>query len=103
MTNQSIEERLVAKLQWARNDGSPIAGSSEKVWAKIAKLARRRWFSYERRKNLNKDDNRANRIEDLARGLGREEIDKYGLSSPLMTDYRWLAEQLAEILEAEPQ
>jgi len=50
------------------------------------------------------NDNRANRVEDLARGLC-EKFERGGLrvAGPLIIDYRWLAEQLADIFVTDPQ
>lgn len=98
MTTSSLEARLAAKLRWAWNDGSPVAGSTEKQWKETAAIARRRWFSFERRKSAREDDNLANRIEDLARGLC-EKFEQGGLkmAGPLIADYRWLATQLSEV------
>ncbi len=104
MTTQSLEARLAAKLCWAWNDGCPVAGSSQDEWGKTASLARRRWFSFQRRRSEKIEDNRANRVEDLARGLC-EKCEGGGLrmAGPLITDYRWLAEQLADIFLTAPQ
>jgi hypothetical protein len=93
-----LEAKLAARCQWASEDGSPIAGSNPGHWEEIAAIARRRWISFERR-NKNKEDNRTNRVEDLARGLC-EKLEAGGLpmAGPLISDYRWLAEHLADIL-----
>ena len=101
--DETLDSQLVAKIQWAWDDGSPIAGSSPERWAKMAATARRRWFSFERR-NDTKDDNRDNRVEDLARGLC-DQFEHGGLrmAGPLISDYRWLAEQLADVLAADNQ
>jgi hypothetical protein len=70
---------------------------------KIAVLARRRWLSFARR-NAKRDHNRANRIEDLAKGLcEKSEPGGVHQAGPLISDYRWLAEQLADILPIESQ
>ncbi len=85
----------------ATNEGSPIAGSSPEKWAEMAAVTRRRWSSFKRR-NGNKEDTLANRIEDLARGLC-EKFENGGvrLAGPLREDYRGLAEQLADTLVSE--
>jgi hypothetical protein len=102
--NDSIEAKLVARLCWASNDGCPVAGSSQDKWAEMASVARRRWFSFERRRPKKIEDNRPNRVEDLARGLC-ERFERGGLkmAGPLISDYRWLAEHLAEVFFAESQ
>ena len=66
----------------------------------MAAIAQRRWKSFGRR-NCNKDDILDNRIDDLARGLC-DKFERGGLrkAGPLISDYRWLAEHLAEILSA---
>jgi hypothetical protein len=66
----------------------------------MASIARRRWTSFGRRHKTT-EHNRANRIEDLARGLC-EKFERGGLrmAGPLITDYRWLAAQLADVLSA---
>jgi hypothetical protein len=104
MTIHPLEAKLVSKLCWASKDGSPVAGRSPDQWAEMASIARRRWFSFERRRPKKMEDNRANRVEDLARGLC-EKFTEGGLkmAGRLISDYRWLAEQLAEVLLAEPQ
>ena len=103
VTTDALEAKLVAKLCWASNDGCPVAGQSEERWSEMASIARRRWFSFERRKPKKIEDNRTNRAEDLARGLC-EKCERGGLrlAGPLISDYRWLAEQLAEVFLAEP-
>jgi hypothetical protein len=70
----------------------------------MASIARRRWSSFERRRPERIEDNRANRVEDLARGLC-EKFERGGLrmAGPLITDYRWLAEQLADVFLAEKE
>jgi hypothetical protein len=84
---------LVAVLEAAREAGSPVAGWTHSEREEIAKLAARRWRSFGRRHGgVGSFDAR---VEDLAKGLsGRlEEHER-----PLMSDYRWLAQQLAEAL-----
>ena len=102
MVADLLEERLVAKLRWASNDGCPVAGHSQKCWIEMASLARRRWFSFSRRKPKKMEDSRANRVEDLARGPC-EKCERGGrrMAGPLITDYRWLAKQLSEVFLAE--
>lgn len=99
MTTQSLENRLTAKLEWAWNDGCPVAGSSVEVRKAIAGMARRRWNSFERREPDKSANDRENRIEDLARGLcERFETGGLRMAGPLIDDYRWLAAQLADEL-----
>ena len=61
----------------------------------MAAIARRRWNSYERR-NASIPDTFENRIKDLARGLAEKyTIGGWEMVGPLITDYQWLAEQIA--------
>jgi hypothetical protein len=96
----TLELQLIERLQSAWNHGCPVAGSSPDAWEKMAVVARRRWFSFHRR-NASEAGSRANKTEDLARGLC-DAFERRGrrMAGPLISDYRWLAEQLAEILEA---
>jgi hypothetical protein len=96
--NPVIEESVAAKILWAREDGSPVAPSTESLAAEMAAIARRRWNSYERR-NENIPDTSENRINDLARGLATKFTDGgWPMVGPLISDYRWLSEQIAPIL-----
>ena len=85
-------------LLWARDDGCPVAPRTESSAEKMALLARRRWDSWERR-NRNIPDTIENRINDLARGLA-EKMERGGwpMVGPLISDYRWLCEQIAPVL-----
>lgn len=99
----TLESHLIARLQEAWEDGCPVAGSSAEARARIAVLARRRWFSFARRHSEG-EDSRDSRIEDLARGLCEQcEPGGVRMAGPLISDYRWLAEQLAGILAVESQ
>ena len=99
--DERIDSRLAVTIQRAWDERSPIAGSSPERWAEMAAVTRRRWNSFERR-NENKEDTLANRIEDLARGLC-ETFENGGvrLAGPLLEDYRGLAVQLADTLASE--
>ena len=46
--NSAVDESVAAKLLSAREDGSPVAPSTESLAAEMAAIARRRWNSYER-------------------------------------------------------
>ena len=97
------EERvLLAELSHVVADawesGSPVAGYEPKRWADLARIALRRWQSFGRRNKTGNPD-RARRIEGLAKGLRGFDYNEIGLVGPLMTDYRWLAGRLAEVLE----
>ena len=103
MTTHPLEAKLVAKLCWASNDGSPVAGPSQDEWVEMASIARRRWFSFERRQPKKMEGNRANRVEDLTRGLCEKYEGSLKMAGRLISDYRWLAEQLADVFLTESQ
>jgi hypothetical protein len=95
----SVEPLLAAKLLWAREDGCPVAPSTQHLADEMAAIARRRWISFKRR-HKNIDDTTANRVNDLARGLGAKfERGGWPMVGALISDYTWLAEQLAPILK----
>ncbi|WP_442506355.1 hypothetical protein SH528x_005195 [Novipirellula sp. SH528] len=94
----TVEKSVAAKLLWAREEGSPVAPSTETLAAEMAAIARRRWNSYERR-NANIADTTENRINDLACGLAiKLERGGWPMVGPLIADYTWLAEQISPIL-----
>ncbi|MFN7735759.1 MAG: hypothetical protein ACK5O8_06555 [Pirellula sp.] len=64
----------------------------------MAAIARRRWNSFNRRSQNQSDDLDA-RIEDLARGVA-EKFERGGwpMVGPLISDYRWLSQQIVPIL-----
>lgn len=96
--DSTVEQSVAAKLLWAREVGSPVAPSSDSLAADMAAIARRRWKSYERR-NTNIADTTENRINDLARGLATKfECGGWPMVGPLISDYTWLAKQIAPIL-----
>lgn len=98
---QTVEQLIAAKLLWAREDGSPIAPSTQKRAEEMAAIARRRWNSFARR-NQNIPDTLENRINDLARGLGTwGEEGGWRMVGALISDYTWLARQIAPILQDE--
>jgi hypothetical protein len=104
MAESDIEARLVERLRWAWNNGSPVAGSSQHNWEATASVARRRWHSFERRRPKKVEDNRPNRVEDLARGLAEKFVPGgLKMTGPLISDYRSLAEQLADVFLAESE
>ena len=88
-------ERLVAeRIAWCWEDGCPVASGDPN---KSANIAVRRWFSSSRRKVKAKD--REAKIRDLAKGLVQTFEEKPELVGPIIADYLWLAEQIAEVLE----
>jgi len=97
-----VEPFLAAKLLWSREDGCPVAPSRQKLADDMAAFARRRWVSFKRR-HENIDDILANRVNDLARGLGGKfEHGGWRMVGASISDYKWLAEQLAPILMEHP-
>jgi len=93
-----VEPYLAAKLLWSREDGCPVAPSRQKLAEDMAAFARRRWVSFKRR-HKNIDDTLPNRVNDLARGLGDKfEHGGWPMMGALISEYMWLAEQLAPIL-----
>ena len=96
--NAALEESVAARIRWAWNDGCPVAASSNAAAAEMAAIARRRWNSYARR-NKNIADSTTNQINDHARGLAEKFTDGgWPMVGPLISDYRWLSEQIAPIL-----
>ena len=90
------ELRVVIAQLW--EDGCPVAAPHPaKGGEDTAKLALRRWRSFQRRVR-GKSWKREERVEDLAKGLrDAYETDRH-LVGPLMEDYRHLARCLADVL-----
>lgn len=98
---EALEQSIADKICWARADGCAVAASSENESLEMATVARRRWHSFKRR-NKNVADTAENRINDLARGLAEKFTDGgWPMVGPLISDYRWLSEQIAPILESQ--
>ncbi|EMI54658.1 hypothetical protein RSSM_03920 [Rhodopirellula sallentina SM41] len=96
--DSDIESLVAAKIRWAWDDGCPVAAHDSSVAAEMAASARRRWDSFPRR-NKNIPDTTENRINDLARGVAEKFTDGgWPMVGPLISDYRWLCEQIAPIL-----
>lgn len=102
MSRDDPQEQLVAVLARAYEQGSPIAypGSRDAgvKWTEMADLALRRWESFERR-SKKKRPNLGDRIEDLAKGLRDAYERERQLAGPLIEDYRYIAGELATVLE----
>ena len=100
LLQSGVEKAVADKLLWAHADGSPVAPSNEFGAVEMASIARRRWNSFARRHKHIPNTLQA-RIEDLARGLaGRFTDGGWPMVGPLISDYRWLAEQIAPLLDA---
>ena len=96
--DSDIESLVVAKIRWAWDDGCPVATNDAVAAAEMAAIARRRWKSYSRR-NKTIPDTTENRIDDLARGVAEKFTDGgWPMVGALISDYRWLCEQIAPIL-----
>lgn len=97
-----VEPFLAAKLLWSREDGCPVAPARQELADDMAAFARRRWVSFKRR-HKNIDDTLSSRVNDLARGLsGKFQQGGWPMVGALISDYMWLAEQLAPILMEHP-
>jgi hypothetical protein len=97
------EKSIAEKILWAHEDGSPVAPRDEAGAIEMASIARRRWNSFARRQKNIPNTTQA-RIEDLARGLAAKFTDGgWPMVGPLISDYRWLAEQIAPLLDVTGQ
>ena len=92
--NEDILAQLIKCISRLKEEGSPIvSGYSQEH---IAKLALRRWNSFERR-NKSKRASIEQKIEDLAKGLRNSLEEEPALAGPLVEDYRYLAAQISKI------
>lgn len=93
-----LESSIAAQLLWARQDGCPVAPSTEEQALKMADIAVRCWRSFNRRSPKQSNDLDA-RVEDLARGIA-EKFERGGwpMVGALICDYRWLTQQIVPIL-----
>jgi hypothetical protein len=99
--HEVVERSIADKILWARDDGCPVAASSESVALEMSAIARRRWNSFARRKK-SVPDTLENRINDLAHGLAEKStVGGWPMVGPLISDYRWLSEQIGPILESQ--
>jgi hypothetical protein len=90
---------VVAVLEAAHVSGSPVAGDSAEARNAIAAAAIRRIKSADRRM---KSATRADRVEDLAKGLrDRFEVEPK-LAGPLVVDYRHIAEMILDTVDPAP-
>jgi len=98
-----LESSIAARLRWASQDGCPVAPRTAEQALAMAAIARRRWNSFNRRSPNQSDDMDA-RIEDLARGIA-EKFERGGwpMVGPLISDYRWLTQQIVPILTQAPE
>lgn len=102
MAGDQLAGRLVAVIVAEHLAGCPVAGHDDAERQKIAAVAIRRWRSFARRSTYPNQASRAERAEDLAKGLrDRLEVEP-ALAGPLMEDYRHLAARLAAVLADPP-
>jgi hypothetical protein len=99
MSSEQLHDRLLAGVEQARMAGSPVAGGKPADQELIVETAVRRWSSFPRRNRKVGGDLLERRIEDLAKGLCSRLEQQPSLVGPLMNDYRWLAQRLAEVFE----
>ena len=92
-----LYQLVLAAIESAWEEGSPVAGSVPDRRAAIARQALRRWFSAGRR-GVEAD----RRVEDLSSGLVAAFELKPGLVGPLARDYAYLAARIAEALQGGP-
>jgi hypothetical protein len=85
----ALEADLTEAVKAAWEEGCPVAGGDPE---KKARIALRRWRSFERRRGTD-------RVEDLAKGLRDHFEADPREAGPLMEDYRYLASCLASVLE----
>ena len=85
-------DAVVAAIEAAWLDGSPIGDTA------LADIALRRWRSSKRR-GVKQSDHSA-RVRDLAKGLAAFHYDDPGMVGPLIRDYEYVAEKIADALSA---
>lgn len=98
MSSEQLSDRLMVAVEQAQTAGSPVVGAALADRERIVQAALRRWNSFPRRNKKVGGDLLERRIEDLAKGLCDQFERQPSLVGPLMTDYRWLARRLAEVL-----
>ena len=86
-------KQVKAAIKQAWRDGCPVAGDA----LELAKAALRRWRSSKRR-GIDEFDVVA-RIGDLAEGLAKR-FEPPDLVGPLIVDYRYLAERIANVIDS---
>jgi hypothetical protein len=98
MDDAPLIQHLALALERLWDDGCPVAGSDAGSWQGTARVALRRWRSFDRR-SKRKLPTREEHIEDLAKGL-RDAFERDPrLVGPLMEDYRHVARTLAGVLD----
>ena len=98
MDDAPLIQHLALALERLWDDGCPVVGQDAGSWQDRARVAVRRWRSFDRR-SKRKPSTREERIEDLAKGL-RDAVERDPrLVGPLMEDYRHMARTLAGVLD----
>ena len=98
MDDAPLVQHLALVLERLWDDGCPVAGHDAGSRQDMARVALRRWRSFDRR-SKRKSSTREERIEDLAKGL-RDAVERDPrLVGPLMEDYRHVARTLAGVLD----
>jgi len=98
----SLLDRLLTVVEAAYLAGSPVAGHDDESRREIVTVTVRRWRSFSRRSAHHDRATRAERVEDLAKGLRERFEAEPRLTGPLMQDYRQLAAGLAAVLTEVP-
>lgn len=98
--DKTVLQQLCARLAELWDEGSFVAspGSTGGEQEKLARVALRRWGSFDRRNKVRRPA-LEHRIEDLAKGLRDAHYTDRQMVGPLMTDYRYVAERLADVLQ----
>ena len=98
MDDAPLIQDLALALEHLWDDGCPAAGQDAGSRQDTARVALRRWRSFDRR-SKRKPATREERSEDLAKGLRDASERDRRLVGPLMEDYRHLARTLAAVLD----
>ncbi len=97
-SNDEIVSRLVVRLDELWDEGSTIANGSDADRRAMAMFAVPRWRGFDRRNKVKRPE-LEHRVEDLAKGLRDRFAMNPRLVGPEMTDYRYVAARLADILK----
>jgi hypothetical protein len=94
--DERLLEVVIKAVASAWEHGCPVAGHAAETQAEIARRAVRRWRSSARR-GISQED-RADRLRDLAEGLVAEFEPDPCLVGPLRRDYEYLAATIAAVM-----
>jgi len=91
----ALETKIAEKIQWAFEDGCPIAPYDNDRALEMAIYMRRRWNSY----LLRNKQKKCSQVFDLAKGLATTYTEGgFPMVGPLIEDYKWLSEQVAPLM-----